>query len=326
MKKAEREINVYDLFVNWLIHWRSLAAFLTIGLLVAIILMVSRNDAESVNTINDLEMTAEDKKDVEIVASLLDEFVTASDIFIKNSDSLSVNERAEILYNLTYAQYLLDIKTRAFSNNQKVYLSTRGLPDETVLDTVDHTFASPVYSICKILLLAVFIHAMFFSIDYLFNDRIKHHENLCERFQLCEYTPMVDWDAINSKKGLDRIFCNMRHLRESRTTLQDAIEINVLATIEKLQTVGANSVAIIGDVAEKKMLAEGIIQKNENLTVKLIDSIRRSINGADQIIGVDAAIMVVKASQTRLSLFMEELKALESRNVMILGIVTVETQ
>ena len=331
-----REIDLIDMFVDWLSHWRSLLAFLIIGVILAggYMLLGSNPsapiDLDIVQEEEEEELTARELKAVEDVISLNNEYTENLKLYEAEKESLAVNERAEAYYYIANTKDILESRKAALSEAQLNYFyGDDGTEVDELAKTETEDVAPAGPSKTKALLiviLAVILHFIVFACRYIFDNRIKHTDTLSAMTGVPEYTRMVDWSKVDSKKGLDKLINKMRFAGTRRTALTEVVEINSSATIEKLKNKNYSSVAVVGTGIdlERNILSNQILKEKPDATVKSIDSVTHSVNGADDIAGVDAAILAVKVAHTRYNDFMEELQSLRDRGVDVLGIAIFE--
>lgn len=331
-----REIDLFDLFIDWLSHWRSLLAFLIIGVILAggYMLLGSNPSAlielDIVQKEEEGELTARELKAVEDVISLNNEYTDNLKLYEAEKESLAVNERAEAYYYIANTKDILESRKAALSEAQLNYFYG---DDGTEVDELAKTETGDVApagpsktKALLIMILAVILHFIVFACRYIFDNRIKHTDTLSAMTGVPEYTRMVDWSKVDSKNGLDKLVNKMRFAGIRRTTLTEVVEINSSVTIEKLKNKNYSSVAVVGTGIdlERNILSNQILKDKPDATVKSIDSVTHSVNGADDIAGVDAAILAVKVAHTRYNDFMEELQSLRDRGVDVLGIAIFE--
>ncbi len=337
-----REIDLIDLFIDWLSHWRSLMAFLIIGVIAAGVYMFLGNNPKApieLEIIQEEEeeekLTPREIKTVEDVISLNNEYTENLKLYEAEKDSLAVNERAEAYYYIANTKNILESRKAALSEAQLNYYygddgteelkDAKDKEDATAAEEETPAGASKTKALL-IVILAVILHFIVFACRYIFDNRIKHTDTLSAMTGVPEYTRMVDWSKVDSKNGLDKLVNKMRFAGTRRTALTEVVEINSSATIEKLKNKNYSSVAVVGTGIdlERNILSNQILKDKPDATVKSIDSVTHSVNGADDIAGVDAAILAVKVAHTRYNDFMEELQSLRDRGVDVLGIAIFE--
>ncbi|SHJ45565.1 hypothetical protein [Pseudobutyrivibrio xylanivorans] len=338
-----REIDLIDLFVDWLSHWRSLLAFLIVGVILAggymflgstpsapIELDVVQEEEEE-----EEELTAREIKAVEEVIALNDEYEENVKLYEAEKDSMEPKDRAEAFYYIVATKNSVEGRKGTLNEAQLKYLYGDEDTDDSK-DAKEENVESATESVAPagpsktkallIVILAVILHFIVFACRYIFDNKIKHTDTLSAMTGVPEYTRMVDWSMVDSKKGLDKLVNKMRFAGIRRTSLTQIVEINSSATIEKLKNKNYSSIAVVGTGIdlERNILSNQILKDKPDATVKSIDSITHSVNGADDIAGVDAAILAVKVAHTRYNDFMEELQSLRDRGVDVLGIAIFE--
>lgn len=330
-----REIDLIDLFVDWLSHWRSLLAFLIIGVIAAGGYMyLGKNNVASVSVGSTEEIsygiTAKELQTVEELIALNDEYTENVKIYDSEKESMEIKDRTEAFYYIAQAKSIIEARKALLSQTQLNYFddahkSAEDKKAETLASAKSAAAPSTKKAILMVIL-SVILHFVIFACIYIFDNRIKHTDSLSAMTGVPEYTRMVDWNKIDSKKGLDKLVNRMRFAGTRHTSLTEVVEINSSATIEKLKNKNYSSVAVVGTGIdlERNTLSNQILKDKPDATVKSIDSVTHSVNGADAIAGVDAAILAVKVAHTRYNDFMEELQSLRDRGVDVLGIAIFE--
>ncbi len=369
MNEYTREIDLLDLFIDWLAHWKSFFVFLLVGVICAMTYMyvggtttstsVSEEDvisevADDVTlstltseqlsalTLKDMENDFLSEKDITAVDELIalsEEYSENLQVYDSQKEKLELKDRSEAFNYIANTKNIIEARKAALTADQQIYYYAKtgvsivvgqaneldGEEEKTATDVVVETSPSKSKALLIVIVFA-FIHFVWFACRYIFDNTVKHTDNLSLLTEVPEYTRMVDWDCINAKKGIDKLVYNMRFAGIRRTSLSDTIEINASATIEKMKNKSYSSIAIVGSEAAElgKKLSEQITKADTSKVVKSIDSITHSVNGADEIAGVDAAILAVKVRKTRYNELLEELQSLKDRDVDVVGIAVFE--
>ncbi len=365
-----REIDLIDLFIDWISHWRSLIVFILIGVIGACGYMYAGKGAAASNITSEavIEIIAEDATLSTLTAEQLSEITVKEmeEIFLSQKDMQAVDEVIGLIneYNENLAEYqkskakmklkdrteafnylassknIIEARKAALTADQQIYLyeklgvSTVVGENEAKASAKDASKAAPVETTTSasttkailIIVVAFVLHFIIFACKYMFNGNIKHSDSISYMVNVPEYTRMVDWNRIDSSKGLDKLVNKMRFANTRKTSLEDVVEINSSATVEKLKNKEYNSVAVVGTgiEAERNMFANQLLKDMPNAKVKSIESITHSVNGADDIAGVNAAILAVKVGESRYNEFFEELQSLRDRDVDVIGIAIFE--
>ncbi len=357
-EKYAREIDLIDLLIDWCSHWSSSLAFLLVGVIAAGAYMYTGNkavvDPEAIMASEKLsEMTAEQLSqltEVEIAEKLTEEEINAVNELVKlndeyqenlklydaQKDSLELKDRAEAFSYIASQKNIIESRKGVLTADQQAYYYYNYIEKNQVeknqtekAEVAESTTTSTGASKTKALLIviiAIILHFMIFACRYIFSSKIKRTDALSAMVNVPEYTRMIEWSKVDSSKGLDSLVNKMRYANVRKTGMDEAVEINSSATIEKLKNKNYNSVAVIGTgiIDERNMLVNQLIKDKPDATVKSIDSITHSVNGADDIAGVQSAILAVKVGTTRYNDFFEELQSLKDREVDILGIAVFE--
>ena len=359
----EKEIDLIDLLFDWLSHWRSLCVFLLIGVLAAggyVYVANSRAAAvEPIDTVaddatlstmteeqlaalslEDMEsyLTEKDLMAVHDVITLNEEYLENMAAYNEQKDSMDLKDRAETLSYISTTKNAVTTGKNALTADELIYyyyyyyadagieIALSSTNTTTTTDTATVSTGASAKKAIIIVLVAFFLHVIIVACLYIFNNKIKRSDRLSAMVGVPEYTRMIDWDAIDKKKGLDSIIARGRLAGVRRTALDDVIEINASATVEMMKNKNYSSVAVVGPGLgqERDRLVSQISKAGSATVVKTIDSITHSVNGADDIAGVDAAILAVRVAATRYSDFMEELQSLRDRDVDVIGIAVFE--
>lgn len=338
-----KEIDVVDLLIDWLNHWRSLIVFLLIGLVVAgsyIYLghgKVSEISVKQKMSVEEMESELLSEKDIIYVNELVDlynNYLENVAEYERQKESLELKDRTEAFEYITDTKNILEARKSVLTEEQQAYYYAKLDVDTEVVDanakskiedSVVEAGPSKKKAILLVILL-VLIHFILMAFRYVFDNSIKHTDSVFKLTGIPEYTRMIDWDCHDSKKGLDRYFNNIRFSRYRRTSISDTMDINAMATVEKLKNREYDSVAILGIGLnnEREEFASRVLKVDRGIKVKSIDSITHSINGADEISGVKAAIIAVKVGFTIYTDLYEELQSLRDRDVDVIGIAVFE--
>jgi len=367
-----KEIDLFDLFIDWLSHWKSLIAIVILGVLLAGGYMykghVSAGESEQevadnfldnledgtllssltvdqlkLITVRDMEKYFLSEKDiiaVEEVIAIYDEYKENLEEYDDKKNELEIADRAESFNYIANTKAILEGRKGALSADQQIYyyaklgvstvaggdnLSTSD-DEKDGSDNVVVTNTSSKKKAVLIVILMFIFHFIVVACRYIFSNTIKHSDNVSDMANVPEYTRIIDWEKIYSEKGISRLVNKLRFGKLRKTPLNDVVEINASVTIEKLENKNYNSVAVVGVGLEdeRKMLVHQIENDSENIVVKSIDSITHSVNGSDDIAGVDAAILVIRVGYSRINDFNEELKSLKDRDVDVIGIAVFE--
>lgn len=314
-----REIDLVDLFITCLSHWRSLLIFIFVGIVLAG-LYVFWGEGSSVSTSEGVELSHAEIQKIEDLTSLKEEYEELLKEYEAKKTDLELIDRAETLSNLGTAFNIIRNQEAALTADQKsVYFGEAEEQEEV------QTGPSPINAL-MVVCIAVFFHLVFWGGVYVFDNKIKRTDCLSEIACIPEFTRMIDWDKVNSAKGLDKVINKIRYAGMRKTALRDVVEINVSAAIEKVRNNNYTSLAVVGVSLdeERKIFTDQIAKDYSELLVKSIDSITHSVNGADDIMGIDAAVLVVKVGITRYNDLAEELHSLRDRGVNVIGVAVFE--
>ncbi len=347
-----REIDLIDLIIDWCSHWRSLLVFLLVGVIaagayiytgstttvdpeaaIASVALTDMTDEQLAGLTEDEITSKLTGKEVEAVQELIklnDEYIENIELYKEQKDSLELKDRAEALNYIVSSKNTIEARKAALTTDQQAYFRYNYV--EKTQDTSTNKVAAPVSvgssktKALLIVIIAIFLHFVIVACKYVFGKKIKRTDALSSMVNVPEYTRMVDWTKVDASKGLDKLVNKMRYANLRKTELSEAVEINSSATIEKLKNKNYNSVAVIGTgiVDERNLLVNQVLKDKPDATVKSIDSITHSVNGADDIAGVKSAILAVKVGVTTYNDFFEELQSLKDREVDILGIAVYE--
>lgn len=307
--------------------------------------MLSSLTAEQLKmlTVKDMEKYFLSDKDVKAV----DEVIALSDEYNENikeynaiKAELDFVDRAESFNYIANSKNIIEIRRAALSADQQIYYYAKlGLSiaigednvvavddDQNVAENGEAVDTSSKKIALLFVLMMIGLHFIVVAVRYIFSGTIKHSDNISEMVNVPEYTRIVDWEKIDSAKGINRIANKVRFCKSRKTSLNNVIEINTTIIIEKLTSRNYKSLAVLGVGldAERDFFVHEIEKNNRDIIVKSIDSITHSVNGADDIIGVDAAVLVVRIGKSLYNDFFEELKSLKDRNVDVIGIATFE--
>ena len=334
----EREIDLIDLFIDWLSHWKSFIVFLLVGIIISCgYLYLGSNSVSNADAVEN-ELSKKDIIAVDDVIALCEEYEENLQFYESQKNQMEIKDRVEAFNYIVSAKNFLEERKAELTADQLVYyyaksdISTAKSQEKDKVNTTisdDKAVVKVAPSKSKALLIVILVAILHFIISacrYMFDNTVKHTDNLSLITNVPEYTRMINWDRINANRGLDKLVCNMRFAGVRRTSLADTIEINASATIEKMQNKNYKSIALvgadIGELAEKFTYA--ISKADSSKIVKSIDSITHSVTGADNINGVKAAILAVKVGTTRYNDLMEELQSLRDREVEVIGIAVFE--
>jgi len=365
-----KEIDLIDLFIDWIGHWKSFLVFLLLGIILAGGYMymgrststpsTQREEKDAVEnlaegtklstlsknqlagiSLDDMELYFLSEQDVQAVDEIVElnkQYVENLETYNSEKNGLDLKDRAETFNYIIDTKNLLETRKAALTDDQKIYyyaklgvstaVGTDGIDKKTVASN-EAVVVNSSPSKKKAALLAILfivLHFMVVSCRYIFSNTIKHSDNLYAMADVPEYIRMINWEKIDSSKGMNKLVNKMRFGKMRKTSLKDVVEINSLATVEKLKNKNYNSVAVVGVGLddERNLLVRQIKNDNENVVAKSIDSITHNVNGADDIIGVDSAILAVRVGVSRYNEFMEELQALKDRDVDVIGIAVFE--
>lgn len=373
-----KEIDLIDLFIDWLSHWKSLIAVIVVGVILAggyifmrrnasveieteikneneitddflnnlaegTLLSTLKKEQLEVITVQDMEKYFLSEKDimtVDEVIALNEEYNENLTEYDANKSELELADRAEAFNFIANSKNIIEARKAALSADQAIYYYAKlginivaGKDNSAVVgdekNSVEDTIVANKSSEKKAILIIVLIFILHFiavACRYIFSNRVKHSDKLSSMVGVPEYTRMIDWTKIDSAKGLNKLVNKIRFGKIRRTPLKEIVEINTSATIEKLNNKNYISVAVVGVGLddERNMLVRQIKNDNENIVVKSIDSITHSVNGSDDIVGVDSAILTVRVGVSRYNDFIEELQSLRDRDVDVIGIAVFE--
>lgn len=362
-----REIDLVDMIIDWLAHWRSIIVFVLLGTCIAGIYIytgksevpvtTSDNDINVLAETSSLSMLTEKQLSKITIKEMEDLFLSRQDIiaaeecinlyeeYLENiekyegeKESLELLKRAETFNYIANSKNVIEVRVAGLTPDQRVYYYAKlrerisSEADEKLESEEVEASASVVTvdaSKTKGVLLFVIVIAAHFvtcSCLYIYDKKIKHTDTLSTIVRIPEYTRMIDWDIIDKKKGLDKLVSIMRYSSVRRTSLSETIEINAIATVEKLKNKQYTSVAVVGTglVDERRAFINQIDKIDCNIIGKSIDSVTHSVNGSDEISGVNAAILAVKVGFTKYNDFFEELQSLKDREVDVIGIAVFE--
>ena len=364
--KIKKEIDVIDLLLNWIEHWKSLVGVVILGVILAcgylFLFTADESPKENTESVADLakgkflsELTQEQLakvslKDMEkyflsekdIVA--VDEVIYLQGEYEKNveeynnkKDDEDLKDRAETFSYIANTKNIVETRRASLTADQQVYYNAKldldAFIGEKIVGAENGNVAvsgnGPVKSKKKavlIILLAIILHFFVIGLKYVFDKKIKHSDELSQLFGIPEFTRVIDWERIDSSRGLDKIVNKFRFASVRRNDVKETIKINVSTTLDILKKKRYSSVALVGsgiDVERLDFISQ-IVELDNKIVVKSLDSVTHSVNGAESIEGVESAILVARVGLTKYSEFMEELLSLKSRGVDIIGIAVFE--
>jgi hypothetical protein len=364
-----KQIDLIDLFIDWISHWRSLFVMLIISVIISAWYIYTGGTVVKINnninpeqlassttlglltdeqikqlTLEEMEQYFLTEKDVRVVDDIIelnDSYMENVELYNDQKDSLKLSERAEIQSNLADAKNVIETRRALLTADQQAYyfakigvgrdeLSEEGSARDEASSSNNKTSTvkiGPSKKVAVLIVIVAFIlHFLVVSTKYIFGSVVRHTDSLSSTLKLPEYTRMYDWNRIDAAKGLDKLVNRARFSGVRKTSLEDTVEINALATIQKLKNKNYNSVAVVGNNMDddRAILVHQIQNDSENLLVKSIDSITHSVNGADEIAGVDSAILAVRVGVSRYSDLFEEITSLEERGVDVIGVAVFE--
>lgn len=367
--KIKKEIDVVDLVLDWIEHWKSFVGVVLLSVIVACgyLFLFNSNaeitqekaDKESARdlakvkylseltqkqladiSLKDMEKYFLSEKDivaVDEVIYLQEEYEENVEEYNSKKDGEDLKERAEAFSYLANTKNIVEARKSSLTAEQQVYYYAKmnintsiGKENFEMMNDSKEIQANGTGRSKKkavlIILLAIILHFFVIGIKYIFNQKIKHSDELSQLFGIPEFTRVIDWERIDNSKGLDKIVNKIRFASVRRNDVKETIKINVSTTLDILKKKRYSSVALVGsgiDVERLDFISQ-IVEVDKNIVVKSLDSVTHSVNGAESIDGVESAILVARVGLTKYSEFMEELLSLKSRGVDIIGIAVFE--
>lgn len=127
-----------------------------------------------------------------------------------------------------------------------------------------------------------------------------------------ELSKCIDWNRIDSKKGLDKAIAKCRLSHERRIEFTESEQINADMIWEMAVNSGVKNLVIIAegllDFAGK--LKALIDSENKDIEVKVVNSLIYEINGAKSVSDADGAVILAKAMQSSVKDLMQKARHL----------------
>lgn len=345
--KYEQEIDIVDLLLDWLSHWRSLFICLLIGCVVGVgwYYTDAKKAAEAAAAAEEAEATAvaetETTEEEEVAPASIEECeATLSEAEISEVNELvamynsyqdvaaayydaesdySTEEARTALSEIAVAREAISTLKARLTEDQQTYFY--------LLLGFDVAEVAEVAIIKKIILswaIIAIVHFIFFALIYILGGKVKHSDNLGEMLGCSDFVPMVDWKKADSLKGLDRAIYNAKMKGTERLDMDEAMQINA-DTVADLVERNAK-IALIGKEAgdEAKAFIEISSKTHSELDVTYITGVSNSAQNSQVLSDTTAAVLIVKVGASITAEVVEEYKKLLNRNIKVIGVFTVE--
>ena len=336
--RTYNEVDLRDLLMDWISHWKSLFAILALGVLAVTanyLYICNKYASNSTDTTSLIAYTDEDfetilsQEELNYVDGLVElenSYNENLNMYNEEEKKLELVDKADIMAKLVYSSSTIHSMTKTLSDDQKQYYDY--LHGAEIYAPVQPGFSHRNAMIKSVFVLIALccIHFLIFGFRYLISDYIKPSDSLTLKFGIPEFTRVIDWEKNDSLRGIDNAIIKYRFRKTRRTTLEDTLKINASAIIEKGKKNGSKEIVVVGMRSEKErnMLRTHILSENESIDVKSIDSVTHCVESVDDIVGVDSAVLVVKIGYSTYKECIEELDSLKIRGIDVLGIVAFE--
>ena len=363
----KKEIDVVDLILDWIEHWKSLLVAVLVGVVLACSYMFLFSESEPIHESQD-EETIEELAKVKMLSELSQEqlqsvslkemeefFLSEKDIasvddviylqgeyennvkvYDEKKDGEKLRDRAEAFSHIANTKNIVEARRASLTGDQQIYYyaklgldSSVGNGENKTNELIINSGNSLVRSKKKavlIIFLVLLLHFVIIGLRYIFGQKIKHADVLSNILDVPEFTRMVDWESINNTRGIGKFVNKVRFSSFRQTELKETISINVATTIDILKKKKYSSLAVVGsgiDVERLTFISQ-IAETDSSIIVKSLDSVAYSVNGAENIAGVDAAILVARVGLTKYNELVEEFQSLKTRKVDVIGIMVFE--
>lgn len=322
-KDYTRELDLADMIIEWVAHWRSLMIFFVIGIVIAVGYYVNvTNNAAVIEIPVEEVMSSEELEKVKNVIDLNNEYNEDYLLFEKEKEQLSVTERSAILNNLVQSQNIIETEKALFTTNQSKYYNQYYNGEQTDVFEQKVNLASVKLKSALIVCALLFVHFIINAMRYVFDKKIKRTDDICMLLNIPEYIRIIDWNRVDKARGIDKAINKMRYSKMARISQEDASRFNAISIAEKMGKRGYKSVLIVGDIfeTEKQKLKDSIQNISSEYQVRIIDGIRENIAAADIAMGVDCAVLVGQIGKTNYRNLIKEYQAIVDREIDIIGI------
>lgn len=316
--KYETEIDLKDLLIYWLCHWKSLC----VGLVICLALgggffayksnSVEQQNAEAALAVTNAEntLTTTEKAAVDETLDIYHKYEQLCAVYDEMLDMDSVLEASEILSNIIVVKNDVDGKRNSFNTKQLAYFYEQiGVEYQAVSPEV--TALGRVLLVA--ILIAVFLHLMICFCVYAAKNTVRHYENYEAMIGASELTRVIDWDGLSPINKWN--FNSFNKIAQD-----DAIAINIKAIEQIAKAKSYETVAIVNidtEVGEKFSDVKAV-------ETTVLSGILYDTEGAAKVAECDAAVLVVRVGQTVRQHVIDEAEALRLRNINILGIIVFE--
>lgn len=352
-KRIVREIDFIELVIKWFTHWRWLLGIIIVVFLLSYINGVEENtdsnqslivnEKVDLSTLTDKQLSSLSDGElekcidnialnsVEELVELNNHYEKALKVYNENCNELTINDRAEALDYLIESRTMMENSIKSFTEEEKiVYYRLIGLSQYNAndIDTIEKNESNNISWIKKGVILTLVLWVLFFvgySLVYILDDRIKSGDDIAGDLGIYEFARIVkDKTKHNGKKNQLKGEGNF----EDGYYVNELIEINANAIVQKSYELGINSIAIVGGgkglSQENEKICLSIKDLDKELQIKTINNTFSDIEGMKALKGVEGVVLTGRVGTSKYEDITKEYQSIINKNIPIMGLIIYE--
>ncbi len=319
----EHEIDLLDLFNDWIHHWKSLLAVLLAALVVGGGMMVmtggssdgangnaSELSQEEIEAFFDSALSNDEATQMEDLADVYKVYANSYEKYLASKDSMSVADSAAASYNLSlsYDTIMTALSDSKITTCQKAYFSyligenldltdvineakDAGTATEAALKSIgaDSGFTFTKKHLILVVFAAIVLHAMVICLIYVFNGKVKRTDSIGAMLKVDEIGRFVSTD-INA------------------AALTDIVQKKALSSI---------GIVSVGSADQAKALSEACT----DITTTVVTSLPESAAEMETLCNLKAAVILITIGLTKHKDLIQMADTLRMHQVDVLGVI-----
>ena len=317
-EEYEREIDIIDLFWEWISHWRSAIVFLLIGCVLMTGLLIYNNakNREAAPEVS-APLSAIDKLEIEKLAKQYKLNEEALDRLISSKDSIEEGEFATAISDYLESNDKIKTTQKALGDEGKNYFyQLIGINTET-------TNSSPSPFLFWIPFFSLLFHAILVCIIYVFDNRLKMSEKPGEILgNVYDFARVIDWEVIDNKKGIDHWVFVKRIGKCKKIVKKDMEDINAHNLYELIKNSNVNSLIVLNLGDENNGNSFVNCYKaiaGEGADIQYTDSIVYN-NDACNSEKETGCVIITDSKKTTINSLLDEYSLLTARGIKVMGV------
>lgn len=319
-----REIDLADMFFNWLSHWRSFLIILLVGFLMGYAYYYMSNTIlrEQTKASESSLLTENEMESVGNCVSIYNECKELVNLIKEDKSELSAVDKAGILNNIMITDYYLGLKIGQMSSKQ---LNAYNLLIGSDVNPGAETVSVNMVSKKRMILITAFfalIHVTITCLSYIYSNTLKYADDMEKMMNCMVLAKIVDGDSIDNLKCFDRLIAKIRFREIRKKYRDDMLEASVLNLVEMMNKNNVNSLAIVcGNLRKEAEELKMILEREGKERICIISGLKDNTSELSTIQGIEGALLVAKINNSDIRELRDSNMLLSKRKTLLFGMI-----